>query len=219
LASAPDPYIKTSEYLHKTLDRLETAGGLEKLEGGKPDTYTAQMLTYHELLWEVGDRAREIYSTEELYDVVETFTLAVTLDTVSPRVWKMQITWRDPAWGVDEIVSMRLESNPGLSWTEEEREILRMQYGISTRRELLEMLPTRSWAGIRTIASDMKLRRQRDDSENEFPYDICLADWQAIRQYGLSIPVGSNNRMARSPQETDSNGSHCVISKLYRSWK
>jgi len=206
-----------SECQKFTTEKTRLEKRLEKLEGGKPDTYSAQMVTYHELLREIGDRAREIYSIEELYDVVETFTAQVTLDTISPRVWKLTITWRDPAWGVDEIVSLRLEGNPGLSWTDVEREILQLQYGISTRRQLLEMLPTRSWVGIRTIASEMKLRRHRDDSENEFPYDICLVDWQAIQQYGLSISVDRNNLLSRSPQEIDTTGTTCVDSKLYRS--
>jgi hypothetical protein len=180
-----------------TAEKTRQETRLQKLEGGKPDTYAAQMIEYHDLLRELGDRAREIYSVEELYDVVETFTLRVTLETISPRVWKMCITWRDPAWEIDEIVSMRVEGNPGSKWTDEEREILRMQYGISTRRELLEMLPTRSWVGIRTIAVEMGLKRIRDDSPNEFPFDICLQDWQAIQQYGLSIAVGGNNLLLR----------------------
>jgi hypothetical protein len=68
------------------------------------------------------------------------------------------------------------------------------------------MLPTRSWVGIRTIASEMGLRRHRDDSPTEFPFDICLADWQAMQQYGLSIPV-ENNRKLRTPEDEDTRSS------------
>ncbi len=198
-----------------TVEKNRQEARLKKLEEGKPDTYAAQMIEYHELLRELGDRAREIYSVEELHDVVDTFTTAVTLDTLSPRVWKLTITWRDPAWGIDAIVSLRLEGNPSVTWTAEERELLRIQYGISTRRDLLEMLPTRSWVGIRTIASEMGLRRQRDDSEHLFAHDICLTDWGAMQQYGLTVPVDKNNMLVREPEEqtaTLSVVSNCVQS-------
>lgn len=195
-------YLK-DEIAKFTAEKTRQEKRLEKLQEGKGDTYAAQMIEYHDLLRELGDRAREIYSIEELYDVVETFTIAVTLDTVSPRVWKMTIAWRDPQWGQDEIVSLRVAGNPSVTWTDEEREILRMQYGISTRQELLELLPTRSWIGIRTIASEMGLRRNRDDHENLFPYDICLADWQAIQEYGLEIAVDRNNLLVRPTYEGD----------------
>src|ERR1051326_5270595 len=128
------------------------------------------MVEYHDLLRQLGDRAREIYSIDELYDVVTTFTLSVILEAVSPRVWKLIITWRDPAWGRDEIVSLRLDSNPGRAWTDEERAILREHYATATRRQLLELLPFRSWIGIRAIAYEMKVRREKlDRSANEFP--------------------------------------------------
>jgi len=188
----------TSEITKFTVEKQRLEARLEKLEG-KTDTYAAQMMEYHDLLRQLGDRVREIYSIEELYDVVNTFTTRVTLDTISPRVWKMVITWRDPAWGVDEIVSLRIEGNPGSKWTEEERAVLATHYKTARRRQLLELLPFRSWVGIRTIAVEMGLKRQRDDSPNEFPFDICLADWQAIQQYGLSITVGCNNLLSQAP--------------------
>jgi len=209
----------TDEITKYTVEKQRLEARLKKLEDS-PDTYCAQMIEYHDLLRQLGDRVREIYSIEELYDVVTTFTTGVTLDTISPRVWKLVITWRDPAWGQDEIVSLRLEGNPGNKWTPVEKELLRMQYGISTRRELLEMLPTRSWIGIRTIASEMGLRRSRDDTPNEFPYDICLADWQAVQVHGLVIAVDKNNLLVRSQQEeTTTNSPNAVNGNCVQSWR
>lgn len=179
-----------------TAEKTRQEKRLEKLQGGKAGTFAAQMIEYRDLLRQLGDKVRKIYTIEELLDIVDTFTTNVILDNISPRVWKITITWRDPQWGVDEIVSIRVDGNPSVSWTDEERELLRMHYSTSTRRELLEILPNRSWVGIRTIASDMKLKRHRDNSANEFPYDICLADWQAIQQYGLVIAVDSNNMLS-----------------------
>ncbi len=179
-----------------TVEKTRQEKRLEKLRGGKPDTYAAQMIEYLDLLRQLGDRVREIYSVGELIDVVDTFTLSVTLETISPRLWKLVIAWRDSQWGKDEIIAMRVEGNPSVTWTDEEREMLREYYSTSTRRQLLELLPIRSWVGIRTIASEMGLRRHRDNSENEFPYDICLADWQAIQKYGLVIAVDSNNMLS-----------------------
>ena len=209
----------TSEIAKYTAEKTRLEKRLEKLEGGKPDTYTAQMVTYHELLREVGDRARKIYTIDELYDVVETFTTAVVLDTISPRVWKITITWRDPVWGNDEIVCMRTEGNPSITWTEEELITLHEYYATASRRKLLPMLPNRSWIAIRTIASELKLRRQRDDSSNEFAYDICYADWQAIQQYGLPVFIGEKGLMAYRQDESGFACNSRGIGKLVRSWR
>ncbi len=209
----------TSEITKFTVENQRLEKRLEKLEGGKPDTYSAQMIEYHELLRIVGDRAREIYSIEELYDVVDTFTTGVILDTVSPRVWKLTIQWRDPVWGNDEIVCMRTEGNPSITWTEEELTILHEYYETATRRKLLTILPNRSWIAIRTIASEQKLRRKRDDSSNEFAYDICYADWQAIRQYELLVFIGENGLMAYRQDESGYTCNSRGIGKLVRSWR
>lgn len=209
----------TSEIAKFTAEKQRQENRLEKLREGKTDTYAAQMIEYHELLREVGDRAREIYSVKELYDVVETFTTAVVLDTISPRIWKITITWRDPVWGNDEIVCMRTEGNPSITWTEEERTILHDYYETESRRKLLTMLPNRSWIAIRTIASELKLRRHRDDSSIVFPYDICLTDWNAIQEYGLPIFIGTHGTMAYREEESGYTCYGMGIGKLTRSWR
>lgn len=211
-------YLK-GEIAKFTAEKTRQEQRLTRLQGGNPDTYAAHMVEYHELLCELGDRARDIYSVEELYDVVETFTRRVTLETISPRVWRMVITWRDPSWGRDEIVSMRIEGCPSRTWTPEEKDLLRQNYSIRSRQELIEMLPNRSWVAIRTLASELSLRRHRDDSENLFPYDICLNDWKAIQQYGLQIGVDSNN-MLTYPEMSDDTSSTSVVSvNRVRSWR
>ncbi len=209
----------TSEITKFTAENQRLEKRLEKLEGGKPDTYSAQMIEYHELLRIVGDRAREIYSIEELYDVVDTFTTGAILDTISPRVWKLTITWRDPVWGNDEIVCMRTEGNPSITWTEEELTILHEYYETATRRKLLTMLPNRSWIAIRTIASEKKLRRKRDDSSIMFPYDICFNDWNAIQEYMLPVFVGNNGLTAYREEESGFSCNSMGIGKLMRSWR
>jgi len=209
----------TSEIAKYTVEKTRLEKRLEKLEGGKPDTYTAQMIEYHELLRIVGDRAREIYSIEELYDVVDTFTTGVILDTVSPRVWKLTIQWRDPVWGNDEIVCMRTEGNPSITWTEEELTILHEYYETATRRKLLIMLPNRSWIAIRTIASEQTLRRKRDDSSIMFPYDICFHDWNAIQEYRLPVFIGEHGLMTYRQEETEFSCNGKGIGKLVRSWR
>jgi len=37
----------------------------------------------------------------------EIFATKVTLDTLSPRVYKMTITWRDTSWGINQIIAVR----------------------------------------------------------------------------------------------------------------
>src|SRR5258708_13927605 len=162
---------------------------LAKLDTSTDGSFAEAMITYHELLLQIGTRAKEIYTIDQLYDMVGTFTTEVILDTVSPRVWKITIMWRDPSWGGDEIVCLRTEGNPSITWTAEEKGILAENYGAMTRKELLEIFHNRSWIAIRTMASEMKLRRSRDDADDEFPRDVCLDDWQAMKEYDLLAGV------------------------------
>lgn len=172
-----------------SFEKLRQQARLEKLEKSQVTPYAQQMITYKELLREVGDRAREIYTIEELYDVVETFSTMVTLDTISPRVWKLSITWRDPAWGRDEIVCFREVGNPSVRWSKEEDALLSQSYVHSPRNELLTLFPNRSWHGIQSRGSQLGVRRVRDDSSDLFPPDISLQDWQAMQEYGLTKGV------------------------------
>jgi Resolvase, N terminal domain/Recombinase len=209
----------TDEIAKYTAEKTRLESRRDKLTGKKPDTYAAQMIEYHELLRELGERAREIYTVEELYDVVDTFTTGVVLDTLSPRVWKLTITWRDPVWGTDEIVCVRTEGNPSITWTEDERTILHEYYETASRRKLLTLLPNRSWVAIRTLASELKLRRHRDDSSIQFPYDICLNDWNAIQEYNLPIFIGDNGLMAYKQEQSAFSCLSMGIGKLTRSWR
>jgi len=184
-------FIKTlkAECRKFTTEKKRLLVRLEKLEKHEPDTYSQQMITYHQLLRKIGEKAREIYTLSELRDIVDIFATEIILDTIAPRVWKLTITWRDPSWGIDEIISMREGGNPSVKWTDAEKELLKVHYATAKRSELLELLPNRSWIGIRTIASELKLRRHRDDSEDMFHPDICLLDFTAIQAYGLSAGV------------------------------
>ena len=61
--------------------------------------------------------------------------------------------------------------------------------------------------------------RHRDNSPNEFPYDICLDDWRAIQQYGLTISVDANNMLSHSPRLIDSTYPSLVAANSVTSWK
>ena len=167
-------------------EKLRQQARLEKLEKSQAIPYAQQMITYNELLREVGERAREIYTIDELYDVVDTFTTMVILDTISPRVWKLTITWRDPAWGTDELVCFRDGGNPSIRWSKEDDALLRQTYERTPANDLLALFPHRSWHGIRSRASEIGVRRVRDDSSETIPKDISLLVWQAMQKYGVT---------------------------------
>ena len=52
--------------------------------------------------------------------------------------------------------------NKGEKWTEEEKELLKISYCISTKEKLMELFPNRSWDAIRTYAcKELGLNRKR----------------------------------------------------------
>ena len=70
-------------------------------------------MTYHELILEAREKINEYTTIKERQEIADMFATKVLLNTLSPRVYKMSIQWRDTTWEQDEIVVVK-EGNPSL---------------------------------------------------------------------------------------------------------
>jgi hypothetical protein len=95
----------------------------------------------------------------------------------------MSVHWRDPEWGVDEAVCFR-NGNPSVQWTNEERAILE-QYGeTATRKEIINLLPNRSYHAIKRQNRIMGLTRPQLPSE-DICYEYSVNDRKIMDEYGI----------------------------------
>ena len=176
---------------------------LVRLELRKEDTAKIadedkERKTYKELMQRVEDLWEEdlpddekIIRPEDHPRLVYLFVKSVILDPISPGFFTATIEWKDPAWGIDCGVCYR-GMTANLHWTEEEKAILQ-EHILATRKELLELLPRRSYQSIRgfiqnnrsTIGIEERLHREKT-TDKDVPFYVCLEDWHIMRQYGIT---------------------------------
>src|SRR5258708_26409193 len=113
-----------------------------------PDNlYAEKMVTYRELVTEFKERRQELATIEELRLVIDTFVTALTMDALSPSVYRIDITWRDTRWGKESVLCLR--DNPAQPrWTEKEEWLLRLRYPTNPFSTLVKYFPNRSIIGI-----------------------------------------------------------------------
>jgi len=165
---------------------------LERLETRKRDTTQIaqedeERRTYKKLMQDVGDAWNEIVMPEEHPRLVYLFIKRVTLNHLSPRFFTVTIVWRDPSWDIDQVTCYKY-GNPSLKWKAEEEAILREHYAKAPRKELLEMLPRRTYVAIRSRGEYRGLSRLEYMSvaEPDLPHRTCWQDWQLMQEYGLT---------------------------------
>ncbi len=154
-------------------------------------SHAQQSLSYKRLMQEFGDAwidrfpPNDLVLQEELPLLIDTFTRKVTIDTLSPHFYKMIIQWRDPQWGVDEVICFR-DGNASTLWTKEEDEILEKYYQTVTRAELLRLLPARGYKSIVYRAMRKDIHRPHHDDEPGVPSLMCWHDWMVMKECGIT---------------------------------
>lgn len=130
---------------------------LTRLEGRKTmllstTTRAQRRVGYRELMKRVGDRWHEVVKPEQLPEMIDTFVEKVVLDAISPRFYTLTVRWRDPEWGINELVCFR-EHSPAIQWAPDDDALLREAYPTGTAQELINLFPDRSPHGIRRRAA------------------------------------------------------------------
>ncbi len=147
-------------------------------------------------------------------EIAEIFTTKVTLDTLSPRVYKMNIMWRDTTWGVDTIIAIR-QGNPSTRWTPENDTLLGEHYATATRQELMRIFPDRPVTAIYRRAATLGLKKTKEDRESgkpPFADDLSLMDYTVMEQYGLCWKPNQDDKAVPTHKypDGDNGGEHGV---------
>ncbi|MFL5698133.1 MAG: recombinase family protein [Ktedonobacteraceae bacterium] len=186
--------LLTDEDLQKAASESMAAAKAEheRLERRKKDTTQIaredeERRSYKQLMRDVGDAWDEIVMPEEHPRLVYLFIRRVTLKHLSPRFFTITIVWRDPEWDIDQVVCYKY-GNPSLKWNAEEDAILREHFTQAARRELLQMLPRRTYTAIRARGVNLGLSRLEfmGVAEPDVPHRTCWQDWQLMQEYGLT---------------------------------
>lgn len=198
-----DELVKEIRKEHKkfSTEKKRQEERLRLLDEEKP-SYTVQMMTYRELILKVRERIREYTTIEERQEIAEIFAIKVTLDTLSPRVYKMMLIWRDTTWGIDEIIAVR-QGNPSTWWTPENDKLLEKHYATATRQELMRIFPDRPVTAIYRRASTLGLKKTKEDRESgRFPFaeDLSLMDYTVMEQYGLCWKPNQDDKEVQPPE-------------------
>ena len=183
-----DEFLKEirKEYKRFSAEKKRQEERLNKLNVETPN-YASQMVTYRDLILEIRDKLNEYTTTEERQEIVDIFATKVLLDSVSPRVYSMEIHWRDTTWGVDKLVVGR-QGNPSHWWTPENDELLKKHYYTATRRELTSLFPDRPLRAIYIRAAALGLKKTVEDRTSgklDFPEDLSLIDREVMERFGL----------------------------------
>ncbi len=151
-----------------------------------------QLILALKSLWVDTYPPEKIIPTEELPMLVDTFVATVVFECLSTHFYKMSLYWRDPEWGVDELLCFR-PTRASHHWAKNEDEIVKQNYLTTPKTTLMELLPDRSYGSIQDRGNFLGIYRDKRiyTGDNKITWilhkNFSLLDCQTIEKYGLSI--------------------------------
>jgi hypothetical protein len=163
---------------------LQLKEQLAVLEGNQQLQTARKFVDFHT---EVAKLRRE-WHTKPLAvraEFVNLFITQVEFTVVAPHWVKLEIYWRHPSWGIDTLYIYR---NKGMhpEWTAEEQEIVKAMYPSVPREEILQLLPTKTWRGIRSEALRLGVTRVVAKEKGTILNTFTWLDREFMRQAGFS---------------------------------
>lgn len=98
------------------------------------------------------------YPMQKRVALINFLVQKVVVDIMSMHWLRVQIHWLHEEWGVEQLFFCRDTSGTRI-WKPEEDGIIRANYSMLARLELLKLLPERSWEAIRHRASQLHIVR------------------------------------------------------------
>ena len=111
----------------------------------------------------------------------------VVLTEVTPRLFKVEITWKQPYNSID--VGYIFDARGGhYSWSDEEESSLAEMYPNSPRNDVLNTLSNRSWKGILGHANEHGIQRfTRKQGSVVIPDAMSMTDVQVCKDTGIDL--------------------------------
>ena len=117
-------------------------------------------------------------------EFVNLFVREAVLNIAATHWLCLEIVWSHPAWEADTLFIHRSHGSAPF-WTEEEREVIRILYPKAAQKELLQALPEKSWAAIRTEAHNLRIRRAVPRT-SIIPRNLTWSDWQFMQEMSIA---------------------------------
>lgn len=189
LKAANDSYTIHQEELERLKERehdIET----NSARVAKRRTYK-QLILQLKALWVDTYPPEKLIPTDELPMLVDTFVTQVVFECLSNHFYTMSIYWRDPEWGIDELLCFRSTSSSH-NWAKQEDDIIQACYLTTPKSELMKLLPDRSYGAITSRANSLGIHRAKriysGDDRIKLRLHKCfsLNDCQVIEKYQLA---------------------------------
>lgn len=159
----------------------------KKLEEEEKNESIATIRKYSDLQTELGILA-EVWDEKPMKakrEFVNLFVTKAVFKVVAPHWISLTIHWSHPAWNTETLYIHRQRGSQE-RWTDQDLEIIRAYYPNTLQKEILAMLPSKSWASIVRKANLSGLKRDGRKAST-FPETITWADWQFMQEKGIAL--------------------------------
>jgi hypothetical protein len=152
----------------------------------------------------IGTLEEELQDLEQFWDersfelkksLLRLLIKEASLDYISPRFFRVTITWAYGDWGIEQAIFDKGTSNK--EWTTEENTLLRELYPDRDQLEIMQSLPTRSWRSILGQAGALGLKREVFKHKTIKDIHISLKDIEFLEKSGLRLEDFRNGNGVR----------------------
>ncbi len=138
---------------------------------------------YHMLLTKLAPQWEKL-RLEKRKMLVQATTKRVIFEPLTPHFVRVTFEWENPTWGTDSAIIWRKRGGTP-EYTDKEDHIVRTHYPKADRKELLSLLPNRSWNAIIHRGVELRVKRQRRSEPSGMPDFLSLHDYEFALEAGL----------------------------------
>jgi len=122
---------------------------------------------------------------KERQNFVNLFVREAILSSAAPHWMRLDIHWSLPGWESETLFIYRKDGSL-TTWTESERQIISMHYPATDKKELLSLLPYKTWGSIKNEGRRQNLHRSAHQAPDFLiPREICWEDYQFANTMGI----------------------------------
>jgi DNA invertase Pin-like site-specific DNA recombinase len=120
-------------------------------------------------------------------DFVNLFVSKAILSEVAPHWVKLEIDWSLPGWESEVLFIYRSKGHLTI-WKQDERRFVKEYYPNGDRKELMSLLPDKTWGSIKNEAARQKLHRMANQAIDFFmPRETTWIDYQFAKTMGIEV--------------------------------
>ena len=121
---------------------------------------------------------------EKRLRAIELFVGNVEVEDVAPHFLRIAVTWKLPIEHTITLYVWRHEPT-NFAWTDEEEALMRKYYPTTPIRDMLALLPRRSWSTMKTHAGRTLHLLRTCGTPYDMPINITMQDIEFMRTHGI----------------------------------